>query len=202
MDSSLRANIRGFFRALSPGRNPLRRTIDRVESLLIALVMLLALAGLPVAAAMGAMVYNQGAHAAAQAAATERMVQAVVLQDAPVANPGPDGRSIDGGVPAQVTWPGADGRPHVDAIPVAAGSKAGTVVPLWVDQAEHVMTPPPTIAQALGSAVIASAGTLLGIELLCALLVLGVHATAVRATSRSWQQEWAVVEPQWRRMQL
>jgi hypothetical protein len=200
--SSLGANVRWFFRALSPTHNPLRRAIDRFESVFIALVALGALLAVPVAATVGSLVHDQGMRAAAEASVTLRRVEAVLLQDGPVASPGPDGGSGEGGSRAQASWPGADGKPHVDWIPVRTGSKAGSTVPLWVDPADHVSSPPANGAQVTGSAVIAASGTLLGIEFLCAILIFGAHSLAVMAASRAWQYEWEVVEPQWRRMQL
>src|ERR671935_3155134 len=83
--SSLRASVRWFFRALSPMRNPLRRSIDRIESLLLALVTVVALLAVPVAATVGSMVYEQGARTASEANASLRRVEAVLLQDSPMA---------------------------------------------------------------------------------------------------------------------
>jgi hypothetical protein len=201
MESSLRAHIRWFFRALSPARNSLRRRVDRVESALVALVMLLALLVVPLSAAVGGVVYGQGARAAERAAMSIRHVPAVLQEDGPSAIPNPDGKT-DGGTQASATWTGVDGRPHSGLVPVALGTRSGTTVQVWVDTADRVVSPPPTSGQVIGSAVIVACATLLGAEFVCAMALLGLRAAAIRSTSRAWQHEWEIVEPQWRRMQL
>lgn len=201
MESSLRAHIRWFFRALSPTSNPLRRGVDRIESMLAALVMLLALLAVPLAAGLGGVVYDHGTLAAQRIAVSVRHVPAVLQEDGPAAIPNPDGKT-DGGAQAQATWTGVDGRPHSGLVPVALGTRAGTTVQVWVDTADRVAGPPPTSGQVIGSAVIVACATLLGAEFVCAMALLGLRAAAIRSTSRAWQHEWEVVEPQWRRMQL
>jgi hypothetical protein len=201
MDSSLRAHIRWFFRALSPARNPLRRGIDRIESVLVGLVVLVALLALPVAGLLGVGLYDQGEQSAQQAAFAVREVPAVLRTDGPATTPNPDGKP-DTGIRVPAVWSGADGKPHSGLVAAPLGSKAGTAVPVWVNASDQVTGPPPSHGQVVGSAVIVACGTLLGVEFVSGIVLLSLRAVAIRATSRAWQHEWEIVEPQWRRMQL
>ena len=133
-------------RGLWPDRNPLRRTMDRVEAMVAGGLVIAFLAGGPLAAvAAGHAVYSAGSRTAHAQQATWRQVPAVLLAAAPPAG----FRQDQVTVPAR--WTGPDGTRHTGTVPVPAGTRAGHPVMVWVDAAGRLTgrrpgSPPPCTA--------------------------------------------------------
>jgi hypothetical protein len=91
----------------------------------------------------------------------------------------------------------AGGREHTGRIDAPAGSRAGTVVPIWVDRSGAPTTAPlnssDVAADTLSAAVLASFA-LTGTALLAHGTVL---ALLHRSRMRRWAREWAAIEPTW-----
>ena len=118
-----------------PGRdrNPLRRRSDVIEAWLLPVAVIAFVAMSPVAGAaagLRARADNAAAHRVQQ---TWRRADAVLLQ----ASPGP--LMSDGGANTWLVWTPArwssDGRQRIGEVPAAAGSRAGSTVPVWLDRA-------------------------------------------------------------------
>ena len=164
------------------GRNPLLRGADRLEALLILVVMAGWLLVVPIAGAVGTAIYD-GRHRlyAEEALTRHRVVATVVEGTAETAG------DYDGPAPVRAVWPVAGGE-RTRAFTFDTPAKSGDRLSIWVDaDGEHV--PPPTpIAQAAADA-------------LCGALLILVSATAVTTLALSLMRYWAnrMRDTQWER---
>ena len=100
---------------------------------------------------------------------------------------------------AGATWPAPDGTPRAGEVPAALGARAGSTAPIWTER-DGALAEAPTSSLAAGFAAVLSGAV---VVLLCGAVVVGAWWTTRRVITtlnvRSWEREWAVVEPQWRR---
>jgi len=177
-------------RGLWPDRNPLRRTLDRIEAVVAGGLIVAFLAGAPLAALTTEhAVYRIWSRTADAQQATWHRVPAVLLAAVPVS--GYD----DGQVAAR--WRAPDGRRHTGTVPAPSGARAGHTVAVWVDAAGRVTGPPVTLLQVRGMAVLAAvlACVAVGFIVVCA----GLLARSVLGRLRlaAWDADWRATEPQW-----
>jgi hypothetical protein len=173
-------------RGLWPDRNPLRRTLDRVEGALVAGLVVVFLAGAPLAGlATGHAVYRIWSHTADVEQAAWRQVPAVLLAAAP----------DDGQVLAR--WAAPDGTRHTGTVSAPPGAKAGRTVAVWVDGAGRLTGPPAWLWQVQSQAALAAvlACLALGLIALCAGLL--AHNLVDRRRLAAWGADWRATEPQW-----
>ena len=180
-------------RGLWPDRNPLRRTMDRVEAVVAGGLVVVFLAGAPLAAiAAGHAVYSAASRTARAELATWREVPAVLTATAP----GAGVRQNQVTVPAR--WTAPDGTRHTGAVPAPAGTRAGGTVMVWVDAAGRLTGQPPLqLSQVRGQAVLATLVTPLAVGFILLCVGLLVHAALGRRRLAAWDTEWQVTEPQW-----
>jgi hypothetical protein len=182
-------------RGLWPDRNPLRRTMDRVEAMVAGGLVVAFLAGAPLAAvAAGHAAYTAASHTAHAQQATWHQVPAVLTATAPRA-----GFRITR-VTAPARWTAPDGTRHTGTVPVPPGTSAGQAVMVWVDAAGQLTGQPPLqLSQVRGQVVLAAMFTPLavGFALLCAGLL--VHTVLGRRRLAAWDTDWQATEPQWTR---
>jgi len=178
-------------RRLQADRNPLRRPMDRTESLVMAGLAIAFLAAAPLAAAVGAQVtYDTGARTAQTEQAHWHQVPAVLLSSTVV--PG------DGYQPSVVAmWTAPNGTMRTGMVPAPPVARAGARVKVWVDAAGWQTGQPLQLSQVRGQMVLAAifAPLILGLVLLCAAQL--AHYLVQRQRLASWDVEWQSVEPQW-----
>jgi hypothetical protein len=180
-------------RGLWPDRNPLRRTLDRIEGLIAGGLAVAFLAGAPLAAtAAGHLAYGAATHAAHAQQATWHLVPAVLLTSVPAGwwDYAPDMRA---------SWRAPDGTRRTGTVPAPADAKAGETVMVWVDAAGRPTDPPLRRYQVRGQAVLAAvlAPVVLGLILLCTGQL--AHAMLTRRRLAAWEADWRATGPQWSR---
>ncbi|TPQ17752.1 Rv1733c family protein [Streptomyces sporangiiformans] len=169
-------------------RNPLRRCSDVVEAWLgvVAAAMLL-LAAPAVAFAVAAVAEN----ALLDQAQGLRPVAARLVKDVPVTLSRFAGEAGDNRVSASVRWTTSTGSSRSGTASVEAGSEAGTLTEVWLDEADRVHPAPLTPAEAR------SQGTALGVAAaasVCVLVLGGWWVARVRLDVRrraQWDRAWA-----------
>ncbi|HTT53797.1 MAG TPA: hypothetical protein VMH35_20575 [Streptosporangiaceae bacterium] len=173
-------------RGLWPDRNPLRRGLDRAEALGVAGLCLAFLAAAPLAALTVGHLSYRVASATVHAEQSWRQVPAVLLATA---------QNVPAGT-VRARWRAPDGARRAGPILVPPGAKAGSTVPVWVDQAGRLTGTPlegSVTAQAGLAAVTAVA--LLG------LLVWGggllLHGLLEQRRLAAWDADWQITEPEW-----
>jgi hypothetical protein len=175
--------------------NLLRRRSDLVDAWLLPAAIAAFLVLGPIVAVVTVAWVHADEAAARHAQLSWHRVEAVLLQ----AVPGPEmsGNGTNSwlaSTPARWT---VNGRPYSGDVPAAAGSRAGSVAPVWLDRAGKVQPPPPTAAQ-LGDRAVTATSIALAIlaMLLAGLALLGKRALDKRRLA-SWETAWLAVGPRW-----
>src|SRR4051812_1930322 len=128
------------------GRDPLVRTIDRIEALVLVLAVAASLIAAPIAAAVGTAVYDSSRQIYAEQAHTRHTVAATVTDV-----PQQILRTGTTTVPARWTAAGAE---HTGAVSAQSTAKAGDTLEIWVDDTgAQVPAPAPTSRAAVEAAM-------------------------------------------------
>ena len=184
-------------RTLGLDHNPLRRRMDRIAAWLVpGVIVAFVLLG-PLAAAGASLWVHADSVAAHRAEQSWHRVDAVLLQSAP-------GLQLVGNGPnAWMIWTPArwrlDGRPQHGMVPAQAGTRAGAVVPVWLDRSGKVQPPPLNHGQVSYRATLAAATAVvaLGVSLFCLALI--GRWVLDRRRIAAWETAWRSVGPQWSR---
>ena len=171
-------------------RNPLRRSVDRVEAVAVAGLTVAFLAGAPVAAlAAGHAAYSIGFRTASAQQAAWHRVPAVLLAAVPAAGYG------DNQVPA--SWTAPDGTRRTGPVPAPSGARAGRKVMVWMAADGRLTGTPLQFSQVWGLVVLATglAPLAVGIILLCAGQL--AHLALDRRRLAAWDADWRATEPLW-----
>jgi hypothetical protein len=183
-------------RRLGLGRNPLRRSTDRLEATFVILAFLTGLLMVPIGAAAGTAVRNASEHRAAQQRILLEQVQATTTEDTPILT----GQEI-----GQISWPvgvaykdaaGVDRRARVD---VAIGTRANSPVIIWLDRSGRIVKPPRPAGDSAAIGGVAGFATVTGSWLVLWLLVLVARRPLNRRRLLQWTAEWEKVAPLWTR---
>lgn len=185
-----------FMRGRRPDHNPLRRASDRVETAVLAVLVIALLAAAPFAAlAAGAWAHARAHDAQLSERASWHRVPALVLKVT-------TGVQADGGYAAlgsqaQARWTAPDGTVISGEIPIAPGTAAGATVWMWTTSDGKLTDPPLQDSQVTGDAVLA--GTVSVIALATVLTVTGMLARYVldRRRMAAWDAEWRATGPRW-----
>jgi hypothetical protein len=178
------------------GHNALLRRWDRLEGLVVAIVLVAACAAMPLAVWIGAATYHARLGTAVQEMATRHQVEAVLLTDAPIGLER-SGPATDTGTRVPGRWSLANGEQRVGPVPARPGARAGTATPVWIDSSGASVTRPLTPRQAFWDGIFA------GCYAAIAAMTILVAAWRLarwridRARLAWWGREWARVEPEW-----
>jgi hypothetical protein len=188
---------RGLARWFGFDRNPLRRGTDRIQAALRLVTVVVLVAGVPAAAvAAGRQADHLALNRAHAQQATDRLVTAVLLQNAPAAgipDPYTDVQTV--WVPARWQPPGQP--PRTGQVLAVAGARQGSTVQTWIDSSGAVTAPPMDHRDIAGDVCLAVVATCLVSWLL--LLVSGMLARRAldRRRLRAWEAEWRASGPLW-----
>jgi hypothetical protein len=177
------------------GRNPLRRTVDRVESAILVVAGLLAVLVIPAAMAVGTAASDASKDAAAQRRAVLTETPARTLSDAGTWAGAAPGQTM---APVLVAWTDTAGRSQQGWTYTILGTESGSEVTIWLDRSGAIVTPPrqPADSEAIGS----MAG--LAAAMIAWLTLIGLTRLAVgrldRRRARDLDREWERVAPRWR----
>jgi hypothetical protein len=178
-------------------RNPLRRGTDRVEAVLRLVLIILLVAVIPAAAvAAGRWADHQALHRAQLERATDRLVTAVLLENAPASGvPNPYTSVQTAWVRARWQPPGQPSR--TGAVQALIGARQGSTVRTWTDRSGAVTDPPMehrVIAGYICFAVMITC-VLSWLVLLAAILL--VRRALDRRRLSAWEAEWRASGPLW-----
>jgi hypothetical protein len=184
-------------RGVRPDRNPLRRTVDRVETYLLAALFVVTAAGAPFAAQLASHIAYESALRTQQAqVASTHQVRAKLTQDA---STGVNGYTVTEQVPVPATWTSAAGVRHSGLVLAPAGSLKGTPVTVWTNPAGALTSPPLLPSQVSGEGELAAIGAVVTV---CVLGLCGAgvicHTVNKRRLS-AWDADWAVTSGTWNR---
>ncbi len=182
---------------MRPDRNPLRRTLDRVESYLLAGLLVAAVAGAPFAAQAASHAAYDGALRAQQTQlASRHEVRAVLTQ---TAGSTASAYALSTSVPVRATWTSVTGVKRTGEILALAGSAKGTTLMIWTDKQGNLTSPPRQPTQVAGQGDMAALGAIVGVAVLY-LCVMGIVRYVLnRRRMAAWAADWAITAQTWNR---
>jgi hypothetical protein len=196
-ERAIRASRLGrFVRGRRPDRNPLRRASDRLETAVLAVLVIAFLAATPFAAqAAGAWAHARASEAQRTEQASWRQVPALVLK----VTSGVQGYGGYAGLEsqAQARWTAPDGTVITGDIPVALGTTAGTTVRLWTTSDGRLTEPPLLDSQVAGDAVLAETVTVIVLGTLLAITGMLTRHVLDKRRMAAWDTEWRATGPRW-----
>jgi hypothetical protein len=188
-------------RARLPGwdRNPLRRRIDRVETGMVAGLIVLFLTAAPVLTAAAV-------HWTRTQGLREQRTEAVWQQVAATVQPAPAHTGEFSGWPGTVLkrarWTAPDGQPRSGWAPVSAAAPPGSSVRIWVNRSGSLTGPPLHDRQLHAQMVMAAVLTATVLGLMVFLTGGAARFLLARRRLAAWDRQWRTVGPQWTRQLL
>ena len=185
-------------RRMGWGRNPLRRTTDRVEAwlTLVLVATMVVIAPLAVSRAAHA-AYRDTIRTAAWEVQHRFQVEAVLLEDARQ-DPTGDEPPPQENIPTIARWTGRDGIVHTGTAYADNGTRAGTTIRIWIDD-RGLLSGPPSRRDPRVDAAMAALLTVCGIAAGFAGIRRILRWLLDRRRMRAWQLEWMTTEPGWSR---
>jgi hypothetical protein len=175
-------------------RNPLRRKSDRLETVVLGVLLAVFLAAAPFAArAAASWAYATAArHAQTQQASVHR-VPATLLQAAPLWIVSGQGAVLD----VQARWRAPDGQVRTGPVFAPSGAAAGSTVMVWTNQEGQLADPPLRHSQVVSQAELAACGAIGSLVL--TLIVVGwlAHRSLDRRRLAAWDADWLANGPHW-----
>ncbi|ARP73461.1 hypothetical protein LK07_30895 [Streptomyces pluripotens] len=177
-------------------RNPLKRRTDVAEAWLVLGTWLLTVLTGVLAGLAAVRSAEQGL---ARERATWRPAVAQVVEPVPGGSPAHSRISAGERVWVKVRWTAADGSAHTGRARVAPGSKAGTLVTVWTDEAGRLGSRPASASE--GALRAALLGGLAGVSCAAVPLAggLALRGRLERRRMDAWAAEWAWLGPRWGR---
>jgi hypothetical protein len=173
------------------GRNPLVRTSDRVEALLLILLFIAALVVTPVAGAISTAVHDTHAHAYAEQARDRYQITAMVIEK-PAVPAIEDAIAMSEQsqmvVRAAARWR-VDGVDHTETLKVDPEAKVADRVNIWVDSGGNRVAAPTPISQAGIDALFVGAASWLALMAGVAGLSALMRAGLTRRRGIGWDRE-------------
>lgn len=189
-----------FWRRVHPGRNPLARRSDRIEGVVLLVVVLGLIIALPLAFFAGGATYREQAAISEQQHATRQLVTATLLEAAPAPRPAIDSSLADNGSPGvRARWTAPDGSARTGTVPAAPGSAAGARVPVWLTESGDPGPAPLNSTEITTTGIVAGAFFWLASA---SVLVTGYWLARLildRRRGSRWDHEWAAARQKWAR---
>jgi hypothetical protein len=174
---------RGWWVARAFTGNPLLRRTDRIEAVMVVVAIVVALAVIPVAAALGAAVYGSHVVMYAEQARTHHRVVATVIE----ASPGTNAPHITTSE-ARVMWMFGPAL-HTGWFKTDHTVKTGERVDLWVNDVGDEAAPPTPASHAVIDAIAAGAGIWAALALVLRVLVAMGRLPLNRIRQAQWERE-------------
>jgi hypothetical protein len=166
------------------GRNPLVRTGDRIEAMLLMLAVTAALIAAPIAGAIGTAVYDTRSHEYAEQAMSRHTVAAKAIEDSTTSvRPNSDTITV------AIRWR-IDGIEHTGSVALDQTVQAGDSLTIWVDRDGNYVAPPTPASQAGSYAVGIGVLTWLGAVVATVTFTALLRSRLNRLRSAKWDREF------------
>jgi len=182
-----------FVRGRRPDRNPLRRGSDRVETTVLAMLVIAFAAAVPFTArASGTWVHAIAHRVQVTQVASRYQVPAVLLNAAPRA-------SGSSAFLPQVgaRWTAPDGKAVTGQVSVQPGAAAGTTVRVWTTRDGQLTDPPLQDSQVAEQTVFAGITGVLALAIVLAVTGLLARWALGKRRAAAWDADWRTTEPRW-----
>jgi uncharacterized integral membrane protein len=186
--------LRRIGRMLAGHDSPLRRPVDKLESALIASLIVAFFIGAPLLAifAAGAV---RAAGTSEMSSESQRPRTAVLLQSAAEGAIDLDGDWNTAWVNAR--WTAPTGATEHGLVAVSLNARAGQHVSVWVTRDGQLTHQPLTKAEVAERTVLAAVACPAGLALLLAVVIGVTRVVANRHRMACWAREWEATGPRW-----
>jgi hypothetical protein len=175
-------------------RNPLRRGTDRVETVVLVLLVVAFLAGAPLAALVSGARAHAMAHRAELAqAASRRQVTAVVLVAPAASSAGPWNLTSV----TKTGWTAPDGTVMTSELPVSVTAAAGSKFPVWTTRDGQVTSHPMDDSQVASLTLLGEAVGVAAVALLVVLTGAVARWSLNQRRMAAWDADWRATSPRW-----
>jgi len=182
-----------FARGRQPDRNPLRRGSDRIETAVLAALIIAFAAAAPFTAqATGAWVHAIAHRVQATQQASWHQATAVLLNAAPAVS----GKTRF--LPqVKAWWTAPDGKKVTGQVSVQPGTRAGTTVPVWTTRDGQLTDPPLQDSQVADQVVSAEIAGVLALAIVLTVTGLLARRALDKRRMAAWDADWRTTEPRW-----
>jgi C4-dicarboxylate transporter len=185
-----------FVRGRRLDRNPLRRPADRVETLVLILLVMTFLVVAPLTAiAGGARAHSMAQRAQMTQAASRSQVTAVVLSVPAVSASAWGSWGLNGLMQARWTTP--DGAVVAGELPLTVGTTAGETVRVWTIRSGQLASKPMTDSQVSDFELVGEAAGTAAVALVLAMAGLLAHRSLDKRRMAAWDDDWRTTGPRW-----
>jgi hypothetical protein len=182
-----------FARGRRPDRNPLRRGSDRMETAVLAVLVIAFLVGAPFAAqASGAWAHAIAHRVQVTQVASRHQVQAVLLNAAPAGSKNAEFMSQ-----VRARWVAPDGKKVTGQVSVQPGTAAGTMVRVWTTRDGQLTDPPLLDSQVAEQAAFAEIAAVAALAILLTVAGLLARRALDKRRAAAWDADWRATEPRW-----
>lgn len=182
-------------RAITGTGSPLQRHVDRVESAIMAGLVIAFLVGAPLLSVVAVRAVGAAAAQERRSEAGWRQVPAVLAQGAVAGQVAQDGTVETSWVTAH--WTAPAGAHRTGLVPVGLNARRGQRITVWVTQAGRLTHPRLTSAQVFQWEAIGGMAAPVGLAVLLAVGGAVVRVLANRCRMAGWTRAWAVTGPRW-----
>ena len=181
-----------FVRGRRPDRNPLRRGSDRMETAVLAVLVIVFLVAAPFTAlASGSWTLARAHQAQLAERASSYEVPALVLK-----LEAPSGGAY-GDPSAHARWTAHDGKVVTGDIAVPLGAAVGSTQWLWTTADGRLTDPPLEDSQVTGQAYFAEGFSVFTLAVLVTITGLLARRTLDKRRMAAWDTEWRATGPRW-----
>jgi hypothetical protein len=182
--------VRRTCRRVGLDRNPMRRRIDRVQSLVGAMLIMVFLISAPLLAiSVGGRVYAEEDRVVRAQIAQLHQIDATVIEIGKTSLYAPI-------TSARVQWLDAAGVTRTADYQSSTGVKPGATVQIWLDQNGNIAAPP-VPSRPMSKAVVTTTALVSVILTCCCVCHLLLRCGLDRRRARLWETEWATVQRSW-----
>jgi hypothetical protein len=182
-------------RIIAGDDNPLRRYVDKLESAVVASLVIAFLVAAPLLAVATVRVVGAAGAREQRAESGWRQVPAVLTQSAAAGLVGLDGEWDTSWVTAR--WTAPSGGHRKGLVPVALNARAGQQLTVWVTPAGQLTHARLTAAAVVERQVSAAIAVPVALAVLLSVTAGAVRVLANRRRMASWTKAWEAVGPRW-----
>jgi hypothetical protein len=184
-------------RRLGWDRNPIRRSVDRLQTITTAVLLLLLTVVAPLTGwLMASHAYGDGQRAEHRERAAYRLVPATVIRIAEVRATGA-GRFIAETV--RLRWPDGRGGTREGSTELRRRARAGAGLPVWINAGGALTHPPRAHGQTRSDTVWAGIAGVTGVAAPGIVIYLMTRRRLDRRRYGQWESDWATTAPLWTR---
>jgi hypothetical protein len=182
-------------RRLGWDRNPIRRSVDRLQTILTAVLLVLLVVVAPLVGwLMASHAYVNGQRAENRERAAYRRVPATVVRIGKVRA---NGAGLFIGATVRLRWSDAGGRTREGTADIRHRARAGSELPVWINSGGALSRPPRAHGRTRSDTVWAGVAGTTGVATPGIVIYMIARRRLDQCRYGQWESDWARVAPLW-----